>query len=137
GHPGRAPQQGRPPAAPSRAAAGRAVPVPAAQAARAAPAAAVTAAEKFTAAWTAGRDTTRWLSRISQYATPRLISRLAVTKPQLLPATHVTGSARVTGQARAAVSLSVPTDAGPVLITVRLLHGRWRADSVMLAWQGN
>jgi hypothetical protein len=95
----------------------------------------VAAGEDFTAAWTdhgAG-----WLARADRYATPQLAAQLAGIRPAMLPATRVTGAAQVTGQAPGTVHLSVPTDAGPVLVTVRLAGSSWLADSVMLARTGD
>ena len=98
-------------------------------------AAAVAAGEEFTAAW--ADHAPGWPARASRYATPRLAAQLARTSQAMLPATRVTGPARVTGLAPGTVDLSVPTDAGPALVTLRLTRGRWAADSVMLAWEGN
>ena len=129
-----------PPPRPPAASAPAARPAPqgqpaSARPARPAPAAAVSAGEDFTAAW-AGHAA-GWPAAADRYATPRLAAQLARTSPVMLPATRVTGPARVTGQAPGTVHLSVPTDAGPALVTVRFAGGRWLADSVMLARTGD
>jgi hypothetical protein len=116
-------------------------PTPTAKAAPAAgswqpPAAAVEAAANFAAAWvTRGPG---WGQRIRQYATSTLTGQLSHTDLAANPATKVTGPPHVTGHAHATVHLSVPTDAGPALVTVIRDHrGRWRAESVMLARTGS
>lgn len=132
-----APHGGPRAGAPPTAAAARPRPAAArpAAAAPAAPRAAVAAAEGFAAAW--ADPAPGWLARVRPLATPRLAAQLAAAGNALLPVTRVTGAALVTGQAAATVDLSVPTDAGPALVTVRYAAGAWRADSVMLAREGS
>lgn len=128
-----APASGSRPAPPSRSA--RPAPSPPASSAVPVPPAAVTAAAEFAAAWASPGP--GWLDQVRRYATPRLAAQLAASGDALLAATRVTGPARVTGQAPGTVNLSVPTNAGPALVTVRYAGGAWRADSVMLAAEGN
>ena len=128
-----APASGSRPAPPSR----PAVPPPSPPAPSAVPVppAAVTAAQQFAAAWAS--PGAGWLDRVRRYATPRLAAQLAASGDALLPATRVTGPARVTGQGPGTVNLAVPTNAGPALVTVRYAGGAWRADSVLLQDEGN
>lgn len=99
------------------------------------PAAALTAARQFMAAWVSRGP--GWAARLRPYATALLAAQLSGISPAGNPATAVTGSARVTSQAPGTVSLTVPTTAGPALLTVRQAGGRWLAAAVMLARTGN
>jgi hypothetical protein len=100
-----------------------------------APPAAVLAGENFTAIWvTRGPG---WLARLRPVVTAQLAAQFNGQSPAWNPATRVTGPATVTSRSAQAVNLSVPTDAGPALVTVSLGHGQWLASSVMLARTGN
>jgi len=99
------------------------------------PPAALAAARQFMAAWVSSGP--GWASRLRPYATAQLDAQLSDTNPKWSPATAVTGPAAVTSQAPGTVSLTVPTDAGPALVTVRLTGGRWLAAAVMLARTGD
>jgi hypothetical protein len=132
----RTPASAPPPAA-ATAAARAPAPPPSRPAPAAAPAAAVTAGEDFAAAWASPGP--GWLARTARYATPQLAARLALAEPALadMPVTRVTGPARVTARAPGTVTLSVPTDAGPALVTVLRAGGRWLAGAVTLAREGS
>jgi uncharacterized lipoprotein YmbA len=80
---------------------------------------------------------TGWASRLRPYTTAQLEAQLSHTDPAWNPATAVTGPATVTSEIPGTVSLAVPTDAGPALVTVRLAGGRWLATGVMLARTGD
>jgi hypothetical protein len=78
-----------------------------------------------------------WAARLRPLATAQLAAQLGQTSNAYDPATAITGSATVTTQAPGTVSLTVPTDAGPALVTMRLVHSHWLAAAVMLARTGN
>jgi hypothetical protein len=99
------------------------------------PPAALAAARQFMSAWVSSGP--GWASRLRPFATTQLDAQLSGTSPRWSPATAVTGPAEVTSQAPGTVSLTVPTNAGPALVTVRLVGGRWLAAAVMLARTGN
>ena len=99
------------------------------------PAAALQAARAFLQAWvsrTAGRA-----AAIRATATPQLAAQVTGPGAALAPATAIDGPLTVTGQAAGTVSLSVPTNAGPALLTVRLDGSRWLAAQVSLARTGD
>jgi hypothetical protein len=100
-----------------------------------APPAALRAGQSFATAWVSRRP--HWAARLRPYVTAQLAAQLAGQQPKFNPATRVTGQATVTGAAPSTVDLSIPTDAGPALVTVHQRHGRWRAESVMLARTGD
>lgn len=100
-----------------------------------APAAALQDARAFLQAWasrTAGRA-----AAIRATATPQLAAQVTGPAAGLAPATEIDGPVTVTGQDAGTVSVSVPTNAGPALLTVRLDGGRWLAAQVMLAGTGD
>jgi hypothetical protein len=99
------------------------------------PAAALLAARAFLAAWVSRAGDRA--ARIRATATPQLAAQVTGPAAGLAPATAITGPVTVTGQAAGTVSVSVPTNAGTALLTVRLDHGRWLAAQVMLARTGD
>ena len=100
-----------------------------------APVTALAVAAQFMSAWV--NHGPGWMSRLRPYASGQLAAQLSNVSPAWIPATAVTGAAAVTSQAPGTVSLAVPTNAGPVLLTLRLIRGQWLADSVMLAQAGD
>lgn len=132
GHPGGG--HPRPAATAARASTHATTPGPAAVTGGPPPAAAVTAGQRFMTAWvTQGPG---WAARIRPYVTARLAAQLGTSNAGN-PATAVTGTPAVTSQSAGTVSFSVPTNAGPVLVTVQDTGGRWLADSVQLARTGD
>jgi hypothetical protein len=99
------------------------------------PAAALQTARAFLQAWVsraAGRDTA-----IRATATSQLAAQVTGPGAAMAPATELDGPLTVTGQAAGTVSVSVPTNAGAALLTVRLDGSRWLAAQVMLAATGD
>jgi hypothetical protein len=96
---------------------------------------ALKAAGQFMTAWVS-RDPGR-AARIRACATAQLAAAVTGPGAGYAPATALTGPVTVTGQAAGTVSLTVPTNAGPVLLTVRLAAGRWVAAQMMLARAGD
>lgn len=101
------------------------------------PAAVATA---FVGAWAAGRSLSDptdpdqwagWYARAGRYCTDRCGATLATVDPARVPATRVTGDARVTYDRADRHELAVPTDAGDV--SVRLVRDAptdpWRVES--------
>jgi 2-oxoglutarate decarboxylase len=100
----------------------------------AAPAAAAAAAAHFAAAWVSHGQARA--ARLRATASVALAAQLIGQNPARDLATRVTGSAAGTQLSPVSASLTVPTNAGPALITVRLIRGRWVATSVLLAATG-
>lgn len=90
------------------------------------------AARAFTAAWThpPGVGDREWHQRVAARATGRLADLLARTDPTRVPATRVTGSARVTAAGEGAAEVVVPTDAGWMRVTVTRTSDGWRASAI-------
>ena len=100
------------------------------------PPAALTAAAGFLSAYVS--QAADRLARLQSYTSPPLLAQLTQINPEYNPVTAVTGQPTVTSQAPGTVSLSVPTNAGPVLLTVRQsTAGQWQVTSVMPARTGN
>lgn len=99
------------------------------------PAEALDAARAFLRAWVSHAGDRA--ARIRATATPQLAAQVTGPAASLAPATALTGPVTVTGQAAGTVNVSVPTNAGPALLTVRITGGRWLAAQVMLARTGN
>lgn len=122
-----------PAARPSSAGAAPASPTAAPQPAAAT--AALADARAFLHAW-AGHGPGR-TARIRATATPRLAGEVTGPGANLAPVTTITGPVTVTSRTPSTVNLTAPTDAGPVLLTVRLTTGRWQAAQVTLDQAGN
>jgi hypothetical protein len=122
---------GTPATQPSRAAAASTPPATAAPA----PAQALGVAREFLAAWVSrgpGRT-----AAIQACATAQLAASVTGPGAGYAPATALTGPMTVTGQAAGTVSLTVPTNAGPALLTIRLAGGRWVAAQLILGRTGD
>ncbi|KAF0794749.1 MULTISPECIES: hypothetical protein [Streptomyces] len=97
-------------------------------------------ASTFVGAWAAGRSLSdpadpdqwaKWYARVGQHCTDRCGATLASVDPARVPATRVTGDARVTYDRDTRHEVAVPTDAGEV--SVRLVRDAptdpWRVES--------
>jgi hypothetical protein len=88
--------------------------------------AAVDAAVTFVRAWAhPERDATSWFAGVRDLVTGGYAGLLADTDPTGVPARTVTGSARVLSATAVVVVVEVPTDAGPVQVTVVAVDGGW------------
>lgn len=93
-----------------------------------APPAAVTVAVDFTRAWAdhpAGRAPGDWWAAVSAHSTPALAEQLRTTDPDLVPATRVSGEPTTAYVRAGSVGITVPTDAGDLVVTCVDLDGRW------------
>jgi hypothetical protein len=87
--------------------------------------AAVDVAAAFTAAWAhPARRAAAWLAAVRPYTDPGLYAELAKVDPSAVPATKVTGAPQVLSVASNTALVSVPTDAGTVLVYVSVIGGR-------------
>jgi hypothetical protein len=91
--------------------------------------------QDFATAWVSRRP--GWDTRLRRYATPTLAAQVTAGGHGYLPATGVTGRATLIRKTAGSVTVSVPTNAGPAVITVILAGGKWLADSVHLARVGD
>jgi hypothetical protein len=107
-----------------------AVPVSATSLARA-----VAAAERFTAAWVSRRP--GWAGNVRRYATSALAGAVTQGDHAFVPATAVTGAAAAIAVSAGSVTVSVPTDAGPALVTMVPAGPGWLASAVRMARTGN
>jgi len=98
-------------------------------------AAATRAGRDFAAAWVSQRP--GWAARLRRYATPGLAAQVTARGHGYLPATAVTGPAAVVRETAGSVTVSVPTNAGPAVITVVHSDAAWLAAAVYLARVGD
>lgn len=98
-------------------------------------AAATRAGRDFAAAWVSQRP--GWAARLRRYATPGLAAQATSGDHDYLPATAVTGPPAVVGETAGSVTVSVPTNAGPAVITVVHSGAGWLAAAVHLARVGD
>jgi hypothetical protein len=94
-----------------------------------------TVALNFARAWLHhdGVTADQWLAGIRPYATTALQGRLAGVDPVSVPASKVTGDATATNRSESYVDVSVPLDAGVLVLGVTATGGHWLVDSV--DWQ--
>ncbi|WP_327591297.1 hypothetical protein OHA25_60195 (plasmid) [Nonomuraea sp. NBC_00507] len=93
----------------------------------------VDVAEVVVTAWaTASGDRRRWRKDLAPYVTTDLYRQLADVDLSTIPATELTGSAQLVERGDDFAHLRVPTDAGPVLVTLTLTDDRWLASSLLL-----
>lgn len=87
-------------------------------------------ATEFTQAWSAStRSQREWTHGIQAFVTPALAAGLAQTDPARVPATKVTGEARLITASATLASVTVPTDGGPIVVTMT------RGDLETSPWQ--
>jgi hypothetical protein len=92
------------------------------------------AGEDFAAAWmTRGAH---WLQEIRPDITAGLAARLAAGPQARPPATSITGAPRITRPGTTTAVITVPTNAGPLQVTVVRSGGRWLASAIGLARPG-
>jgi hypothetical protein len=74
-------------------------------------------------------DRTAWYTAMQPMVTPGYAQLLADTDPAQIPARAATGSPRLVSADTAVVVADVPTDAGPIRVTVASTGGRWLIDN--------
>ncbi|MFC8503151.1 hypothetical protein ACFUC1_12380 [Pedococcus sp. NPDC057267] len=91
----------------------------------------VQVATAFVSAWattTAGEQA--WLTGMKPWATPKLANSMNGTDPAQVPATKVTGDARLTATKGRTATVSVPTDGGRIAVGLVQVAGAWKADTL-------
>lgn len=91
----------------------------------------VQVATAFVTAWasTAAGDQA-WLAGMKPFATSKLTASMTGTDPAQVPATTVTGDARLTLMKGRAAAVSVPTDGGRIAVGLVQQAGTWKADTL-------
>ena len=88
--------------------------------------AALLAARTYIRLWARpGLNQAKWYADLQPWATPQYRRLLSDTNPANVPAHTVTGAPRPVSSTSAVLIADVPTDAGPIRITVTDLGGRW------------
>jgi hypothetical protein len=90
----------------------------------------VAAAAAFVEAWASHQPTASWYPRVSTLSTARFAIGLKSTDPANVPATKVTGGGALLASTDGATQVYVPTDAGPVTVTLVSDGSHWLADGV-------
>ena len=71
-----------------------------------------------------------WRTDVTALATPEFGAQLATVLPTNVPARRVVGSAVATSVTELVAAVTVPTDAGPVLVDLAAINGAWRVCGV-------
>lgn len=91
-------------------------------------------AQTFVAAWARpDRKPGAWFTGIQKLVTAGYAHLLASTDPANVPARTVTGSPTAVSSTTAVLIADVPTDAGPIRVTVVQAGGRWLVATVVPA----
>jgi hypothetical protein len=95
-------------------------------------AAAETVAVDFAKAWLNhhGVSAANWHKGVSKYATKTLADRLDGVDPGSVPADQMTGPATVAHEEASYMEVTVPLDAGTLVLRMVVLDGRWLVDGV-------
>lgn len=89
---------------------------------------AVAAATKWARAWVnhpEGTTNEKWLAGLAPYTTEEYLPVMESVEPANIPASKVTGKAKVTHSTSSSVEAEVPTDGPTLLITVVKTHDGW------------
>lgn len=98
-------------------------------------AAALRAGREFATAWVSHQP--GWAAQLRRYATPGLAAQVTAGDHGYLPATAVTGPPTVVRETAGSVTVLVPTNAGPAVMTVVRSDAGWLATAVHLARVGD
>lgn len=93
--------------------------------------AALALATKWTQAWAhhpQGITNRQWVAGLRPYTTPDFLPELSSVDPANVPATRVTGKPRPIRSFAASVTATVPTDGGPIRVTVIKTGQGWRVS---------
>jgi hypothetical protein len=90
----------------------------------------VAAASAFVTAWASHQPMASWYPRVSTLATARFAIDLKSTDPANVPASKVTGGGALLASTDGATQVYVPTDAGPVTVTLIPAGSHWLVDGV-------
>ncbi|HET7658832.1 MAG TPA: hypothetical protein VFK66_00480 [Oryzihumus sp.] len=98
--------------------------------------AATRVAASFVRAWANPElDQGTWLHGIQPFLAPSLAKALSSTDPAQVPASAVTGEPRLVRVTATSSVINVPTDGGPVAVTLRGSAGRWKVTDIEPAEQ--
>ncbi len=91
-----------------------------------------TVAVQFTKAWLNHRGVSAgdWHKGVAKYSTKSLADRLDGVDPGSVPADQMTGAATVVHQEQAYVEVTVPCDAGTLVLRMVVSGGHWLVDGV-------
>jgi hypothetical protein len=93
--------------------------------------AAVDAAVGYVQAWARpNQDQAAWFTALQPLVLPAYAQLLADADPADVPATTLTGAPRVVSSTTDTVVADVPTDTGPIRVTVVNSHDRWLVATV-------
>lgn len=97
-----------------------------------------TQARKFVVAWARPRlsQAAWWHGILAGRPAMTFAQALSQTDPSTIPATKVTGPARVLSTTPTLVSVRVPTDAGDVMVVLAPTGGRWLVTNLLPAAKG-
>lgn len=98
-----------------------------------APPEAVSTAAEFAQQWVnhpPGMPAAAWTGQLQPVAEPELLISLAEADPARVPGTQVTGTPTVVQSVDQLVTAAVPTDAGPLTVTVAHSGAGWRVHQV-------
>jgi hypothetical protein len=85
----------------------------------------------FMTAWARPNlDQTTWLAAVIPNTTPEYAATLSSVDPANVPARHVTGPPRSQASTADAALVDVPTDAGPIRVSLVQRDGRWLVADV-------
>jgi hypothetical protein len=91
-----------------------------------------TVAVNFAKAWLNhhGVSAANWHKGVSKYSTKTLADRLDGVDPGSVPADQMTGPAAVAHQEASYVEVTIPLDAGTLVLRMVVLNGQWLVDGV-------
>ena len=71
-----------------------------------------------------------WRADVIPLATPQFAAQLRTVLPANVPARTVTGNPSVGSVSQLAASVTVPTDAGPVLVELAVMSDAWKVSGL-------
>jgi hypothetical protein len=85
----------------------------------------------FVTAWADHHAGARWLTGVRRYAHPQLAAELRTVDPRNVPAHRVTGQPGLVDGGGDSAVVRVPTDAGPVTVTVVRSARAWQVVEIV------
>lgn len=96
-----------------------------------APGSATDVAVAFVTAWANGpQDADSWRAAMARWATPELLTALDGTDPDQVPADRVVADAHLEATSDSAASIIVPTDGGPVEVSLVKAGAGWKVRDI-------
>ena len=94
-------------------------------------------ATRFVTAWARpDLPVQQWQADLIPLATADFAAQLRTVFPANVPARSVSGQATVGSVSELAASVTVPTDAGPVLVQLAVIRDTWRVSATDPGWRG-